>query len=729
MRGLVRALAKAPSNVPAGVHPNRGWSSLAGTGAANPRAIQNLMDVHSGREDGVIWVYACTSLIASTAASYPYKFTTLDDVDIDRPSDDLRQLVDRPNEDTTYFDFTERVFTDLELVGNSYWVLARTNAIGQPFEMRRLRPDRVQIALDQQGMIIGYVYTVNAGRVVYLAEEVAHFRYPNPRDEHYGMGTVEAILRTLDAAIAENEHITAYFQNGARLSGVLTAPETLTEDEFERFRSQFSAEYGGAANAFKILIAEGASDFKPITTEPGRNNMVDLLKYSKDQILSGFGVPQFLLGGAGEGGQYKMEEAQHIFLRAMIPRARRFQERMTMDVIYRANDQVQFVILPEASEPPSVKIEYGKGMLLAGASIDESRAVIGLEEIGTADTQAPMIPTNMIPLTILLADKAAAASAAAQQQVPAAPPQAQLPAAGETSEPAPEGEPEDGAAPPGKMLKGKVGRFAIYPTWAEELPDTKAVGDLDAETMHEFRVAHSELLTWAEPIIREEFGTFARSQRARVLRALQGFAPDKSAAGRTGRPNYKEMTGADLWDDGHENALLRDVYLPIVDQVGHRSLRLLDGALDIGLDWHLTHPYISAARDRLGEKITRVNQTTKEAVADTVDEGLRRGYSLLQIANGYPDEGYKGIVGVFDEAAGYRAEMIARSESAMIFNAAATAGYRDGGFKTVEVLDGLGDAPCAEANGSVWSLDDAESDPIAHPNCIRTFVPSTRTPE
>jgi len=40
------------------------------------------------------------------------------------------------------------------------------------------------------------------------------------------------------------------------------------------------------------------------------------------------------------------------------------------------------------------------------------------------------------------------------------------------------------------------------------------------------------------------------------------------------------------------------------------------------------------------------------------------------------------------------------------------------------VIDGTEwDEECREANGQTWSIQKALANPIAHPNCVRTFVP------
>lgn len=65
-----------------------------------------------------------------------------------------------------------------------------------------------------------------------------------------------------------------------------------------------------------------------------------------------------------------------------------------------------------------------------------------------------------------------------------------------------------------------------------------------------------------------------------------------------------------------------------------------------------------------------------------------------------------------------RAETIARTETGFAYNHGAVGGYRQAGLSQVEVMDGDYDDECAAANGQIWSLEHAEADPLAHPNCL-----------
>jgi HK97 family phage portal protein len=116
-------------------------------------------------------------------------------------------------------------------------------------------------------------------------------------------------------------------------------------------------------------------------------------------------------------------------------------------------------------------------------------------------------------------------------------------------------------------------------------------------------------------------------------------------------------------------------------------------------------PFLESSFDKLAANVTQIDETTRGKLADTVEEGLRRGYSPLQIANGYDQEGYRGVAGVMDNAEDWRAEMIARTEGRQAFEAGSLASYAMAEVPAVEAVDGDEfDEACRTRNGSVFPL-------------------------
>ena len=52
------------------------------------------------------------------------------------------------------------------------------------------------------------------------------------------------------------------------------------------------------------------------------------------------------------------------------------------------------------------------------------------------------------------------------------------------------------------------------------------------------------------------------------------------------------------------------------------------------------------------------------------------------------------------------------------------AGWQDSGVEYVEISDGDDfDAPCAEADGQIWSVDYYDDNVLEHPDCSRSASP------
>jgi hypothetical protein len=59
----------------------------------------------------------------------------------------------------------------------------------------------------------------------------------------------------------------------------------------------------------------------------------------------------------------------------------------------------------------------------------------------------------------------------------------------------------------------------------------------------------------------------------------------------------------------------------------------------------------------------------------------------------------------------------------MAYNDSAVQTYRTLDVEHVQVIDGDGDAECSHADGATWTIDQALSSPLGHPNCVRDFIP------
>lgn len=178
---------------------------------------------------------------------------------------------------------------------------------------------------------------------------------------------------------------------------------------------------------------------------------------------------------------------------------------------------------------------------------------------------------------------------------------------------------------------------------------------------------------------------------------------------RNGRELKKDPT-AGLDDGGALATLMKAFYQALVEDA------FLDAAGDgVDVTFSLANDHVQTLLGSLAKNIKGVAETTKDDVQRLVGAAAEHGWSVEELA--------KQIRAKGEIASRSRALTIARTETGTAYNRGAVAAYRAGGVTHVDVLDGDEDEPCASANGARWTLEEAEANPLGHPNCTRAFTP------
>ena len=162
----------------------------------------------------------------------------------------------------------------------------------------------------------------------------------------------------------------------------------------------------------------------------------------------------------------------------------------------------------------------------------------------------------------------------------------------------------------------------------------------------------------------------------------------------------------------------------------------LRAADSFGFSFDLHDPRVTEAILARQNLVSGANDTTYSAIQRAVAEGERNGETIPQIS--------RRISGAFDQARGYRARMIARTETISSANAAATEGARQSGQveakRWLSASDGRTRDAHVTADGQTVGLDDpytVNGEQIDHPGlgsaanaincrCTQTFVRGTR---
>lgn len=205
----------------------------------------------------------------------------------------LLNILSRSNPFLNGFDATVLRIVWQELCGNAYLNIVNDSALGVPSELWPMPPQWTRIVTDERDFIGGYIYGAERGKQVGMtAEEVIHFKRPNPRDLFYGMGKLEAAWGAANANAALHEMDLAMFRNHARPDWLAVVKGMPDPDEIDRFEAKVREQLRGTRKSGSFLVTSAEIDIKamqfPTKDIAGRDEIVE-------EIAAVFGVPVSML--------------------------------------------------------------------------------------------------------------------------------------------------------------------------------------------------------------------------------------------------------------------------------------------------------------------------------------------------------------------------------------------------------------------------------------------------
>lgn len=234
-------------------------------------------------------VEACLRVISQAVARCPLKLRARDAGGgwVDAEQSPLWEILhDLPNPEQTATAFRAQMTRDLIAYERAFAQVVRRPS-GQVMSLWRLDPMRMTVDRDEQNRK-RYTYQLADGQT-----EVWTFDADRPPilDLEYA-SPIGRCRELWGLALAVEQYASAFFANGARLSGLLSSPQDDLDDETVRdLREQFRAMSSGVANAHGIGVVTGGMSFTPIAAENDKAQLLELRKLVGHQICGVMGVP------------------------------------------------------------------------------------------------------------------------------------------------------------------------------------------------------------------------------------------------------------------------------------------------------------------------------------------------------------------------------------------------------------------------------------------------------
>ncbi len=267
-------------------------------------------------------VHRSIRLISEASAAIPW---LLFEGNAEHDTHPLLDLLNRPNPQNAGSSFFESLYGHLLISGNAYVELIDA---GQGLrELHLLRPDHTRIVVDDNGWPQDLEHQCgSAKRLIPVGPSgkgsALHLRLFHPLDDHYGFPPLQAALIALDTHNAAGRWNKALLDNSARPSGALVyAPKeggNLTEEQFDRLKTELENGYSGASHAGRPMLLEGGLDWKSMGLTPRDMDFIEAKNAASRDIALAFGIPPMLLGIPGDNTYANYQEANRAFYRLTI---------------------------------------------------------------------------------------------------------------------------------------------------------------------------------------------------------------------------------------------------------------------------------------------------------------------------------------------------------------------------------------------------------------------------
>lgn len=348
-------------------------------------------------------VYAVISAIAEDAAKIEFMIERRNKPVLNH---EFLKLMRKPNPMMSQFQFLELHFTFMGLCGESYWYLPKGSISGKPKEIYLLRPSQMAVVVATEnnptGLVTGYVLTKQNGeKIPFDIDEIIHFKKPNPFNQYYGLGTVQAAKMYIETEEFASTWTRNALYNSGRPSGIVNIKGVIDSPQFELLKRQFKEEYTGTENAGKTLLLKGMDgiDYQKLSMELGEVALKEMKEMTRDDIMLMFRVSKTMLGISDDVNRANAQENHAVFLENIIkPELDRLVDHLNaflMPRFGRDTDIINYIDMDLRSDKEKMEEwTQGHNKWLTTNDIREER---GLDPIEGGDVIYQSI--GLVPLT------------------------------------------------------------------------------------------------------------------------------------------------------------------------------------------------------------------------------------------------------------------------------------------------------------------------------------------
>ena len=592
--------------------------------------------------------------------------------------DPVKAFFENPSKTLSRFEFWEAVAASFSLYGESFVYLVpsvrNVNGLGGlPSEMMVLDPRAFTEVVDPNtGDLKGWMFKGKQKQIPFTTDEIMHFKSYNPNNPYRGGSPIDSIQLALNSDFSSEKYNERFFVNGAAPLGIISMGEDQDDsiEEMKKIMKLWNQAHRSVDKAHKVGILRHGMTFSPMGLSQKDMDFISGRKFSREQILSAFGVPPTVAGFFDESQYSSAKTSKGIFWSETLkPMGIRFQETMKKNffMIYAPgySGVFSYKTIEELTRDYKIRTEEAKDLFTMGVPFNKinERLDLGFEPLDGHDTG--YVPVSFIPL-------------------------------------------EEA----GELYNPKDSDITGTPDEEKSFQNNKIDKDSSKSTTKNRRIQrmiHRKMDEYERPF-QSKLKRYFFEQRKQMLQIV--FKNNKNT-----QDSMQLITDLNIFEDENKKLIktLGPFYKEIVQSGQELALEILGLSRDVILN-----------EDIIIQKINRIqgiNNTIYKQIKKTVFEGVDSGESIDMIAN--------RIKSVYNVATN-RTKLIARTEVTQALSEATMFEYKNAGVLRHEWLS-AGDEEVRDshiANQEVGPIPVGDTFPSGErypgensPNCRCTLIP------
>lgn len=262
-------------------------------------------------------VYACITLIASDIAKLRplLQFLNAQKIWEEAASPAFSPVLRKPNRYQNHIQFKEWWIISKLSRGNTY-VLKERDARGVVVALYVLDPLRVQPLVAPDGSVYYQLQNDELNTleeaVVVPASEIIHDRMNCLFHPLVGVPPLYACGLAANHGQRMQKDSSSFFANGARPSGILTAPGEIADETAQRLKDHWELNYTGK-NAGRVAVVGDGLKFEPMKVTAVDSQLVEQMRLSAEVVCATYHMPPFKIGLGTIPANQKVEDLNQIY--------------------------------------------------------------------------------------------------------------------------------------------------------------------------------------------------------------------------------------------------------------------------------------------------------------------------------------------------------------------------------------------------------------------------------